>query len=134
MDGRACKQYIFRSCNTSTLNALNFDKNPFTCQCETEDKNTDGFQILHFYWSFSSDIMAVKGLSCWSSLLLSFSTCDVSAWQYLKYKLCTACFCVSGSCFINTSLLVQHSLAVHSYVMTASYIWLLQKKMDKCIG
>ena len=134
MDGRAYKQYIFRSCNTSAMNSLNFDKNSFTCQCETEDKNADGFQILHFYWSFSSDIVAVKGLSCWSSLLLSFSTCDVSAWLYLKSKLCAACFCVGGSCFINTSLLVQHSLAVHSYVMTASYIWLLQKKKDKRIG
>ena len=27
-----------------------------------EDKNDQGFQIWHFYWSFSSDIMAVKGL------------------------------------------------------------------------
>ena len=134
MDGCTCKQYIFQSYNASTLNALNFDKNPFTCQCETEDKKAEGFQISHFYWPFSSDIVAVKGLRCSSSLLLSFSTCDVSAWLYFKSKLCTACFCVGGSCFINTSLLVQHFLAVHSYVTTASYIWLLQKKMDKHIG
>ena len=37
-------------------------KNYFTCQCETEGRNCYGFQILHFYWSFSSDTMAVKGL------------------------------------------------------------------------
>ena len=30
---------------------------------KNKDRNSDGFQILHFYWSFSSDIMAVKGLS-----------------------------------------------------------------------
>ena len=27
-----------------------------------KDKRAEGFQILHFHWSFSSDIMAVKGL------------------------------------------------------------------------
>ena len=36
---------------------------PFTCQCEKENKNASGFQVLHFCWSFSSDIMAVKGLT-----------------------------------------------------------------------
>ena len=35
----ACKEYIFRSYNTSTLNAKHFDENPFTCQCEKEDRN-----------------------------------------------------------------------------------------------
>ena len=29
---------------------------------EKEDKKAEGFQILHFYWLFLSDIMAVKGL------------------------------------------------------------------------
>ena len=43
--GRACKQYIFRSCSTSTFNAMCFDENPFTCQRETEDKKASGFQI-----------------------------------------------------------------------------------------
>ena len=41
---------------------MHFDEDPFTCQCEKEDKKAYGFQILHFYWSFSSDLMAVKGL------------------------------------------------------------------------
>ena len=57
MHERACKQYTFRSYNTSTLN-----ENPFTRQCENEDKKAEGFQISDFYWSVSGDIMAVKGL------------------------------------------------------------------------
>ena len=47
---------------TSTFNAVCFDENPFTCQCGKEDRNSTGIQMLHFYWSFSSDIMAVTGL------------------------------------------------------------------------
>ena len=65
MHGRACKQYIFRSYNTSTFNAMRFDENRLTRQCENEDRNSSGFQISHFYWSFSSDIIAVKGLNLW---------------------------------------------------------------------
>ena len=38
MHGRACKQYIFRSCVTPTFSAVNFDESPFTYQCEKEDK------------------------------------------------------------------------------------------------
>ena len=38
MQERAGKQYIFQSYNTSTFNALRFDENPFTCQCEKGDK------------------------------------------------------------------------------------------------
>ena len=42
---------------------MHFDKNPFTCQREKEDKKGfKGFQISHFHGSFSNDIMAVKGL------------------------------------------------------------------------
>ena len=41
-----------------------FDENPLTCQCEKEDEKAEGFQMSHFYWSFSSDIMAIKGLKC----------------------------------------------------------------------
>ena len=37
MHGRASKQYIFRSYNTSTVNVVRFDENPFTCQCEKEE-------------------------------------------------------------------------------------------------
>ena len=48
---------------TSTLNAMHFDADPFTCQCEKEGKKAWGFQISHFYGSFSHDTMAVKGLT-----------------------------------------------------------------------
>jgi len=41
---------------------MRFDEIPFTCLCEKEDKKALGFQISHFYGSFSNDIMAVKGL------------------------------------------------------------------------
>ena len=46
----------------STFNAIPFDKSPSTCQRKKEHRKALGFQILHFDWSFSSDIMAVKGL------------------------------------------------------------------------
>ena len=41
---------------------MSFDENSFTFLCEKEDKNASGFKILQFYWSFSSETMAVKGL------------------------------------------------------------------------
>ena len=63
MHGRAYKQYIFRSYISSTFNAVRFDENPFTRQCEKEDKTAEGFEISYFNWSFSSDIRAVKGLT-----------------------------------------------------------------------
>ena len=33
-----------------------------SCQCEKENKKGEGFHILHLYWSFSSDITAMKDL------------------------------------------------------------------------
>ena len=47
---------------TSIFNAMRFDENPFTCQCEKEDKKAYSFQISHFSGAFSNHIMAVKGL------------------------------------------------------------------------
>ena len=44
------------------LNAMRFNGDPFTCHCDEEDKKTYGFQISHFYCSFSTDVMAVKVL------------------------------------------------------------------------
>ena len=64
MHGRAYGEYIFWSHNTSTFNAVLFDNNPFTCHCRQEDKKAWEFQILHFYWSFLSVIVTVKGLMC----------------------------------------------------------------------
>ena len=62
--GPACNQCILRSYNTSTFNPIHFAENPFTCQWEKE-KKASGFQIWHFQWSFSSDILTVKGLRYW---------------------------------------------------------------------
>ena len=65
MHGSATEQYIFWSYNASTFSAVRFDENPLTCQCKKkEDKKAQLFQISHFYWLFSSSIMAVKGLKC----------------------------------------------------------------------
>ena len=63
MHGHACKLYIFQSHKASTFEAMHFDEDPFTCQCKNENKKAQEFQISHFYWLFSSDIMAVKGLN-----------------------------------------------------------------------
>ena len=41
--------------NSGTLNAMCFDKTPFTSQFEAEDRRAERFQISLFYWSFSSD-------------------------------------------------------------------------------
>ena len=37
---------------------MRFEEKLFTCHAEKKKR----FQISHFYWSFPSDIMAVKGL------------------------------------------------------------------------
>ena len=62
-DARTRLQTVyFPVLNTSTFNAVRFDENPFKCQYEKENKKAEGFHISHFYWSFSSENMAVKGL------------------------------------------------------------------------
>ena len=48
---------------TSTFSAMRFEPVPDTCQCETEDKKAGRCQILDFDRLFSSDIMAMKGLT-----------------------------------------------------------------------
>ena len=41
-----------------------FDENPFTYQCKKGQKGLSGpVQIFHFNWSFSSDVIAVRGLT-----------------------------------------------------------------------
>ena len=64
MHEHGCKEFIFQSYNTSTFNAICFDENPFACHFASMKKKTKRleFQISQFYWSFSSDIMAAKGL------------------------------------------------------------------------
>ena len=53
---------IFFAPVASTFTAVCFDENPLTRQCVNEGRNSSGFQILYLYCSFSSDVMAVKGL------------------------------------------------------------------------
>ena len=36
------------------------------------NRKDEEFQISHFYWSFSSDIIAMKGLRCVCDLLLAY--------------------------------------------------------------
>ena len=62
MHGCACERYIFWSYDTSTFTAMRSDEKPFTCQCEKENKKGLRVSDFTFYWSFSSDVMAVKGL------------------------------------------------------------------------
>ena len=57
------KNSLFSGPVTSPFSAMRFDENPLQSQCKKENKKAEGFQISHFYWSFSSDIMAVKGLT-----------------------------------------------------------------------
>ena len=52
-----------RSYNQSTFSSVRFD--PSTCNAKNKNKtkNASEFEISLFYWSFSSDIMAVKRLT-----------------------------------------------------------------------
>ena len=54
---------IFSGPVTSTFNVRRCDESPFTCQREKEDKKAQRFPMSHFYWSFSNNIVAVKGLN-----------------------------------------------------------------------
>ena len=71
-------------------------------------KKAEGFQILHFYWSFSNDIMAVKGLTgclqwrsavpvclslmCFFLLLFSFfflqAILNIYLWKFMFVVFC----------------------------------------------
>ena len=53
--------FFFFFLNTSIFSAMRVDKNPLRCQFEKDNKKAEGFQISHFDWSFSNDIMAAKG-------------------------------------------------------------------------
>ena len=75
MHGRACKQYIFRFYNTSMFSAMRFDGDAFICQCDKEDKEASGFKMSHFYWSFTSDITAVKVVNSVAAISI-FHNCE----------------------------------------------------------
>ena len=53
---------MLQSYNKSNFNVTDFDENPFTCKYLEENKKAAGIEISHFYWLFSSDVMAVNGL------------------------------------------------------------------------
>ena len=57
MHGRAWEQYIFRSYNTYTFNAVCFDQTYFTCRCEKENKKAETDN-----WSLVSEIALTTGL------------------------------------------------------------------------
>ena len=61
-DARRLMETIYFSgpINLSTFNAMRFDKNRFTCQCEKEKRK--GLRVSYYYWLFSSYVTAVKGL------------------------------------------------------------------------
>ena len=48
MHGRACAQTMFQSCNTATFNAIRFDENAFTCQCEKKRKKRRCLRVSNF--------------------------------------------------------------------------------------
>ena len=75
MHGRTCKQYIFRSSNIY-FQFYAFWWRSFHMQVrKTKIKRLYGFQISHFYGSFSDDTMAVKGLrtACRKNMTASLS-------------------------------------------------------------
>ena len=71
MLAHACRQYIFRSYNKSTFDAVRFDGNPVANAKK---------KVLIFHWSFSNDIVAVKG-----SPLIRFPITS-TVWQNLMRK------------------------------------------------
>jgi len=150
MHGRGCKQHIFRS-HDIYFQCMCFDEDPFTCQCKKEDRNSKGFHILHFYWSFSSDIMAVKGLSTkrlygllglgspgWlpqllhSSWVLSgccgrFLAFILSGWNMSGHCSWFLAFILSG--WISTTLWLGFGL----YIIKLKYEWTLWLILGLCI-
>ena len=100
------------------------DENPFTRQCKKDNRKASAFQILHFCCSFSSDIMAVKGLSyCWVRCNNGFSMLFFFLFSPSKPELHTArrklvdipisgyllVFCANKSCIRVCHLLIFFS-------------------------
>ena len=90
MHGRACRQYIFRSYNTSIFKATPFDEILSRADVKKRTEWLTGFKVCIFHWPFSRDIMAVKGLikpiySC-SAFLQQFTT-PTRAARNLEYIL-----------------------------------------------
>ena len=52
MQGRACKQHIFRSYNPSTFNAMRLDVNTYILMPVQKEKTRTVSDFTLFYWSF----------------------------------------------------------------------------------
>ena len=64
MLGRACKQYVFQSCNVYfSMLCIWMSILSHASAKKKKTKKATGFQVLRFYWSFWNDLMAVKGLN-----------------------------------------------------------------------
>ena len=72
----ATRQYIWWSYNKSAVNTV-----PFDSALAKGAKKPWWFQIWHFYWLFSSDIMAVKGLNGFTELpFVGWCRLDTERW------------------------------------------------------
>jgi len=84
----------------------------FWCQCEKEDKQAEGFQISHFYGSFSNDIMAVKWLNCESFIHVGIVSFVCRVWH--------PCFPLNG---IKKYLTVPSSSGIRIIPWTVPWWW-----------
>ena len=62
MHAHAYEQYIFRFCNQSNFSTVRCMKIHLHANAKKKSKIVWGFQILRFYWLFSTGVIAVKGL------------------------------------------------------------------------
>ena len=79
--GRAWKLYIFY------FQWYVFRSKLFHMTVRKEDRHSSGFQILHFYWSFASGIMVVKGLKL-SNVLLTWEWDRVMLGVFKSVRCC----------------------------------------------
>ena len=105
MLGHVCEQYICRSCS-NLLSMLRVLLEILShVNTKKADKKAEGFKILHFYWLFLSDIMAVKGLIMHLSHPLPAGTrwisngdINISGYSILRWiQLESTCLRTSGS-------------------------------------
>ena len=77
------------------FSAMHFAENVLTCQNEKENK---WFQMLYFHWSFSNDIMVVKGLKtrvCNHAHTSAFTVCLQDSWHSLRVHPNNLCLSVT---------------------------------------
>ena len=66
------KSTLFWFYSKSNFNFIRFDKLFSQASEKKRNKKNKEFQISYFYWSFSSDVIAMKGLRCVCDLLLVY--------------------------------------------------------------